>query len=164
MGRHSFKWVWAVVGVAAIAFIVFSGLSRREKLAAAPPPTQPIIVEPIQPGVSTSSPVGPQVGPVVPVAASAATPPSAPAIEAAAVPAATALPKESTERTKKIQQALQAAGYNPGPVDGKMGRLTQKAIRDFQEAQGLSVDGKVGPKTWSKLDAYLHTTTSASHD
>ncbi len=166
MGRHSFKWVWAVVGVAAIAFIVISGLNRRAKLTApaAPPPTHPIIGEPIQPS-APALPVGPQVGPG-PAATSVATTPASPTVEVAAVSAATALPKEGTERIKKIQQALQAAGYNPGPVDGKMGHMTQKAIRDFQEAQGLSVDGKVGPKTWSKLDAYLHTTATppASHD
>ena len=163
MERRSFKWVWAAVGIAAVLFIVISGLNRRAKLTepAAPTPTQPIIVEPIQPSAPATSvvPVGPPVTPMP--SAAPVTTSSAPV-----APEASPLPKESTGRIKKIQEALQAAGYNPGPADGKMGRMTQKAIRDFQEAQGLSVDGKVGPKTWSKLEAYLQktATTSASHD
>ncbi|MBI4227930.1 MAG: peptidoglycan-binding protein [Candidatus Omnitrophica bacterium] len=67
----------------------------------------------------------------------------------------TALPSDGPTRVKTIQQALQAAGYSPGAVDGRMGRQTQKAIREFQEAHGLGVDGKVGPRTWAKLGAYL---------
>ncbi len=169
MGRHSFKWVWAVVGVAAIAFIVISGLNRRAKLSepAAPAPTQPIIVEPIQPSAPVQAPVVPLSPAVTPAPAPTATNPSSVSGgPTTSVSAPSVLPKESSERIKKIQRALQAAGYNPGPADGKMGRMTSKAIRDFQEAQGLSVDGKVGPKTWAKLEAYLHnaTTTSASQD
>ena len=48
---------------------------------------------------------------------------------------------------KEIQTALKNAGYYIGEIDGKIGRLTTKAIEDFQEANGLGVDGKVGPKT-----------------
>jgi peptidoglycan hydrolase-like protein with peptidoglycan-binding domain len=40
-------------------------------------------------------------------------------------------------------------------VDGKMGKQTRKAVRDFQRANGLVVDGKVGKKTWSLLEPYF---------
>ena len=56
---------------------------------------------------------------------------------------------------REIQTALKNAGYYMGEIDGKIGRLTTKAIEDFQEANGLGVDGKVGPKTWSVLSKYL---------
>jgi N-acetylmuramoyl-L-alanine amidase len=36
-------------------------------------------------------------------------------------------------------------------ADGIFGPLTEKAVKDFQKKNKLTVDGKVGPKTWSKL-------------
>lgn len=51
----------------------------------------------------------------------------------------------------QIQQALKAAGYDPGDIDGKLGSKTRKAVRAFQKANGLNPDGKVGPKTWNAL-------------
>lgn len=49
---------------------------------------------------------------------------------------------------KQRQQWLKDAGYDPGPIDGKPGKKTSKAITDFQEAtSGLKADGAWGPKT-----------------
>ncbi|MDD5255330.1 MAG: peptidoglycan-binding domain-containing protein [Candidatus Omnitrophica bacterium] len=62
---------------------------------------------------------------------------------------------KSRPKVKDIQLALRNAGYNPGPVDGKMGAKTREAIRAFQRENGLSADGKVGKKTWDLLRAYL---------
>ncbi len=56
---------------------------------------------------------------------------------------------------KNIQLALQNAGYNPGPIDGRKGKQTVEAIKAFQKANGLSADGKVGKKTWELLGKYL---------
>ncbi|THB70466.1 MAG: TIGR02594 family protein [Gammaproteobacteria bacterium] len=53
--------------------------------------------------------------------------------------------------TKQIQQALKDAGFDPGPIDGVRGRRTIKAIKDFQAANGLAVDGLVGPITQAAL-------------
>jgi uncharacterized protein (TIGR02594 family) len=47
----------------------------------------------------------------------------------------------------EIQQALHAKGFDPGPHDGIRGRRTIAAIEDFQAANGLVVDGIVGPVT-----------------
>lgn len=52
---------------------------------------------------------------------------------------------------RDIQSALKAAGFDPGPIDGMPGRLTSKAIREFQAKHGLTVDGIVGPKTAAVL-------------
>ena len=41
-------------------------------------------------------------------------------------------------------------------VDGKMGPKTKQAVKDFQKANNLKVDGVVGKKTWAKLESYLN--------
>jgi hypothetical protein len=41
-----------------------------------------------------------------------------------------------------IQRALARRGYDPGPADGLMGMRTRRAIRKFQQDQGLKVDGE----------------------
>ncbi len=52
---------------------------------------------------------------------------------------------------ENTQQRLTELGYDPGPVDGKMGRKTENAIRKFQEDNNLSVTGKVDEETIQKL-------------
>ena len=56
---------------------------------------------------------------------------------------------------KEIQTALKNAGYYQGAVDGKIGRKSRQAIREFQKANNLSADGVVGKKTWAVLKEYL---------
>ena len=57
--------------------------------------------------------------------------------------------------TKEIQATLKNAGYYTGKVDGKKGPMTKKAIEEFQKANGLEADGKVGPKSWTALSKSL---------
>jgi len=68
---------------------------------------------------------------------------------------------EASDRVREIQQGLKLAGFNPGPIDGRLGPRTKSAVSDFQMAHGLEADGKVGPKTWSKLESFLSGTESA---
>jgi peptidoglycan hydrolase-like protein with peptidoglycan-binding domain len=56
---------------------------------------------------------------------------------------------------KEIQLALKNAGYYTGPIDGKIGPQSKKAIEAFQTDNGLAADGKVGPKTWAVLSKFL---------
>lgn len=64
--------------------------------------------------------------------------------------------------TAEIQKALKNAGYYAGAIDGKKGPKTKKAIEDFQRANSLEADGKVGPKTWAKLKVQIDTAVSAT--
>ncbi len=50
-----------------------------------------------------------------------------------------------------VQSALIRAGLDPGPVDGRAGKKTKAAIREFQRRSNLNADGVVGEKTWSRL-------------
>lgn len=52
---------------------------------------------------------------------------------------------------KQIQSLLTYLGYNPGAVDGADGANTQAAVRRFQQAEGLGVDGIAGSKTQAAL-------------
>ena len=54
----------------------------------------------------------------------------------------------------EVQRALLRAGYDPGPIDGKLGKKTKSAIKAFQRKQGLTSDGVIGEKTWSALKAF----------
>ena len=59
-----------------------------------------------------------------------------------------------------LQEILKSFGYppyDPGPVDGDFGPLTETAVKEVQGAfvdfdgNPLVVDGVVGPKTWAAL-------------
>ena len=61
---------------------------------------------------------------------------------------------------KQMQKVLKQLGYelgnfgeNKDGIDGIFGSVTQAAVRAFQEANGLTVDGIVGPETLKALKA-----------
>ena len=53
--------------------------------------------------------------------------------------------------TAQVQIMLAALGHDPGPVDGVSGDKTKAATKEFQQANGLSVDGVAGPNTRKAL-------------
>ncbi|WP_224366336.1 peptidoglycan-binding domain-containing protein [Hyalangium versicolor] len=58
----------------------------------------------------------------------------------------------ATTNVRDLQDRLRSAGFNPGKTDGKFGRNTEKAVRDFQRSMGLKADGVVGPRTFEALN------------
>ena len=56
----------------------------------------------------------------------------------------------SGEAVRKLQQLLNAAGASL-EEDSSFGPATDAAVRAYQKAHGLEVDGEVGPMTWGAL-------------
>lgn len=57
----------------------------------------------------------------------------------------------SGEEVRQIQTRLKEWGYYKGNVDGIYGSRTQQAVRDFQRANGLTVDGIAGDRTLAAI-------------
>ena len=64
-------------------------------------------------------------------------------------------PNMDTAVVARIQAALAAKGFDPGLIDGEFGLNTQAAVLRFQEAEGMVVDGAVGPETAAALGVSL---------
>ena len=56
-------------------------------------------------------------------------------------------------RVMEVQRALYRGGYNPGPIDGVVGRQTMAAINNFQKDFGLTVADQLTIETVNALDA-----------
>lgn len=65
--------------------------------------------------------------------------------------AQSAATKSSLETTRRVQQALNAAGYDVGAPDGRAGRLTIAGLRKYQADRRLPVTGKIDSATLRSL-------------
>ena len=68
------------------------------------------------------------------------------------------------QEVKQIQTFLKQKGYYFGNIDGIFGTATRTAVRNFQKANGLTVDGIVGKKTLAKLGISGSGNSSSSAD
>jgi len=60
---------------------------------------------------------------------------------------------EPTFDVRWLQTSLQQRGFDPGPIDGRFGPRTVEAVKQFQAANGLVVDGMPGVATEAALFA-----------
>lgn len=58
---------------------------------------------------------------------------------------------DDSDTVHSVQQALNDQGYNAGAVDGVMGPRTQRALRQFQQAQNLPRTGRPDERTLDAL-------------
>ena len=61
-----------------------------------------------------------------------------------------------------IQEKLSRWGYYSGKADGVYGSKTVEAVKLFQKKNGLTVDGKCGPKTLSALGINVSSTSQSN--
>lgn len=97
----------------------------------------------------------------------AVEPPAVPSPIEATEPAAPPVAEEPTEGSSRaepaptpdpvdlvdVQHRLKELGYLLGPADGVEGQQTRASVMAFQQVNGLSVDGIVGPVTLAALDS-----------
>jgi murein DD-endopeptidase MepM/ murein hydrolase activator NlpD len=72
-------------------------------------------------------------------------------LSAQAPPKSTLSKGMNSPEVKGLQKTLNEKLGTNLKLDGDFGANTQKALRQFQQAQGLTADGVAGPKTWAKL-------------
>src|SRR5690349_19883486 len=56
---------------------------------------------------------------------------------------------DDVKRLQRVFARMKVLG--PENVNGGFGAQTDRAVRDFQQSNGLVVDGVVGPITWSQI-------------
>lgn len=68
----------------------------------------------------------------------------------------------NTEKVKTLQTQLKTLGYYNGKIDGSFGPLTDSAVRAFQRAYNLKVDGYFGSESCKKLNQVVESKTQAN--
>jgi hypothetical protein len=71
------------------------------------------------------------------------------------LPTATQHPGDHGAAVALLQRALTRAGYSPGRVDSSYGPATTQAVKNFQQAHGLTADGVAGAQTLAALQRAL---------
>ncbi len=71
---------------------------------------------------------------------------------------------KDNDEVREMQKKLKELGYYKGSADGDFGPATEKAVKAFQKANGLTADGKAGQKTLAKLYGSGSKSSSSSKD
>lgn len=144
--------------------------------AAPAAPAAPATETPAEPSVNANTtvpadataPTPAEAATAVPAEAPAATTAEAPAPEAttemtaaATAKAATHKPDLSKATVMKIQESLNAQGLLKSRADGVWGPRTAKALRQYQNANGLKASGKVDADTLNKLGLAMSAGTAS---
>ena len=160
--------VVAVLGLVALAllagvfaFVAFGGDDG--------PPATTTVSEPVTTPTTTPTTTSPSTEPTTPTTTTPTTPttttptttqPETSGATGFTLPEGTKLQRDAENDAavvRELQDALTAAGYDPGTADGTYGEQTEAAVIAFQQANGLSVDGRVGPETAAALNSALAT-------
>jgi hypothetical protein len=71
--------------------------------------------------------------------------------QAPAAPGRRTTPRLGAAVIRQAQERLTQVGFDPGPLDGRLGHQTDSALRQFQAASGLPVSGKLERATLRAL-------------
>lgn len=94
------------------------------------PVTAPAAVLPPPTAASTAAPTPEQ-----------AVPPPSPIVETAAAPSDLDPPPLHQNEVREVQSRLRSFGFNPGPIDGVAGSMTQAAVTSYQQSRDLQQTG-----------------------
>ncbi len=97
-----------------------------------------------------------------PTATKTATPTKAP-LTPSPTPKSLQVGFKNSDEVRALQKRLKALGYLSGSADGDFGPATEKAVREFQKANGLTADGKAGQKTLEKLNSSSAISYAQAH-
>ena len=77
---------------------------------------------------------------------------------------ATIGPGSTGEDVKRLQRVLaRHLLWNPfGPINGVFDATLESSVKSFQQSNGLTVDGVVGPTTWARLPPYREASPTLS--
>jgi len=53
---------------------------------------------------------------------------------------------------EEVQIVLDSLGYDAGTMDGRIGKKTRQAIKEFQESMGLRSTGYIDKRTWMAVE------------
>ena len=59
--------------------------------------------------------------------------------------------RPTRDRYREIQQALADAGFFPHAVDGFWGKLSEEALKEYQQEEGLNPTGRLDSRTLIRL-------------
>jgi peptidoglycan hydrolase-like protein with peptidoglycan-binding domain len=148
------KFVFIILALVVVMHLVGCG-KKEQSLTEMQEPISIEELSKLDSSIQTVPEVVTKTAPAVTVTPSSAVPPAE--TKAAEIQLGQLPPSGPYKPTvREIQTALKNAGFYPGMIDGKKGPMTKKAIEDFQKANNLGVDGKVGSKTWAVLSPYLN--------
>jgi peptidoglycan hydrolase-like protein with peptidoglycan-binding domain len=117
---------------------------------AAPAPATVVVTPQPQPATEVVA-IAPQPAPAQPASQAATAQPVLASVPSAAAPA----PAVDPALVVLIQDRLDRAGYDPGPVDGRFGGRTQAALREFEADAGLPVTGQPSRTALAALEQHL---------
>jgi hypothetical protein len=136
-----------------LAFIAFGGDDA--------PPATTTVTQPVTTPTTTPTTTTPSPEPTTPTTTTpGTTQPETSGATGFTLPEGTKLQRDAENDAavvRELQEALTAAGYDPGAADGTYGEQTEAAVVAFQQANGLAVDGRVGPETAAALNSALAT-------
>jgi Putative peptidoglycan binding domain len=133
-------WHLGALSLDGLAVDPSTPLAAEDAPEAAPAEAEPEETAPLAKGKAESQPTAVAERAVAPAVETKSPPPMV-------------MPTDPADLLRAIQEALNTAGHDAGPLDGQMGPRTRAAIKSYQQANGLAADGVPRPALLRHLQA-----------